>query len=134
MVICNSGVKSKINSFLYRYKLSEVSFSHYFRQQFYFRTKDNQKECVQSTRVILTLLRLHHMKKAQVCGASHPQTPKYFRKPQVFRCFQGKQKENKMVQKVQKYASKYLYLLESFFKILLAILYLFWTSILYLIV
>ena len=48
---------------LYGYKLAKVPFLHYFWQQFYLGAKDNQKACIQSTIVILTLLRLHHMKK-----------------------------------------------------------------------
>ena len=82
---------------LYGYKLAKVLFLHYFWQQFYLGAKDNQKACIQSTIVILTLLRLHHMKKkTQACGASHPQTPNYIRRPQVFfRCFQGNRKHTK---------------------------------------
>lgn len=76
---------------LYGYKLAKVPFLHYFWQQFYLGAKDNQKACIQSTIVILTLLRLHHMKKNTGMWCFTPPNTKLYQKTSGFlQMFSGK--------------------------------------------
>ena len=135
MVICNSGPKNKINNFFNLDTNQQKCFSHYFQQQFCFRAKDNQKDCIQNTRIILTLLRLHHTKKNTGMWYFTPPNTKIHRKTSGFLMFSGEIESKQNSTKGTQICLKiFLNILESFFNILLAILYLFWASILYLIV